>query len=160
MQFFNVMIKPSSSLCDMQCSYCFYSNISKLREKKSFGIMNDETSKNLIDNIYSYLMKISAPLEKTSIGITFQGGEPTLAGINYFSNFINYAKEVLGENCILNFSVQTNGHSLNDEWCRFFKEHNFLVGISLDGYNKVHDYYRKDVKGNGTYSKIISSIKL
>ena len=92
-----------------------------------------------------------------SVSFSFQGGEPTLAGLEFFKNFINlvsiYKKLKIG----VHFSIQTNGTKLDTQWCDFFRNYNFLVGLSLDGLQKFHDSARRDTQGNPTYQVVTSS---
>ena len=148
MKYFTTMIKPASSLCNMRCGYCFYADVSDSREIKSYGIMKREIAEKLIDRVYEY---INGP---TTVNFSFQGGEPTLAGLDFFRNFIKYANKTLPKACILNFSIQTNGYLIDEDWASFLHDNNFLVGLSLDAYKEVHDFYRVDSKGEGTYKKI------
>lgn len=148
MKYFSTMIKPASSLCNMRCGYCFYADVSDSREVKSYGIMKPEVAEKLIDRVYEY---ISGP---TTVNFSFQGGEPTLAGLDFFKNFIAYAETKRPSDCVLNFSIQTNGYLIDEQWADFFNKNNFLVGLSLDAYKEVHDFYRVNDKSEGTYRKI------
>ena len=146
------LIKPASSSCDMRCKYCFYEDVSCHRDIKNFGIMQKETAKKIIENIF-----INHELE--NVHFAFQGGEPTLAGLNYFEYFITQVDN-LKNKTIVTYSIQTNGYDLNMKWMNFFKKNNFLVGISLDGFQENHDFYRHSSLYKGTYSRIIENIQL
>ncbi|EJU2440236.1 radical SAM protein, partial [Escherichia coli] len=89
---------------------------------------------------------------------TWQGGEPTLAGLDFFRKVIHYQQRYAGQKRIFN-ALQTNGILLNNEWCAFLKEHEFLVGISIDGPQELHDRYRRSNSGNGTFAKVIAAIE-
>lgn len=143
----NVLIKPASSLCNMTCKYCFYCDVSKQREIKSYGIMDLKTSKILIDRCFE-------AVDQGTIGFMFQGGEPTLAGINYFRHFIEYVNSKKNDKHQINYSLQTNGLHVNDDFCKLFKDNNFLIGLSIDGMKKNHDNLRYDLKYNGSYDRI------
>ena len=151
MRHINILIKPASSLCNMNCAYCFYKDEASKRETASYGIMSDETAKTVVDNIYASVAK------NDTVSICFQGGEPTLAGLEWFENFKAYVSE---KDKYKNtyFSIQTNALILDDDWCRYLKKNKFLVGVSLDGMKDNHDYVRKDASGNGTYKRVIESI--
>ena len=95
-----------------------------------------------------------------SVSFSFQGGEPTLAGLSFFQDFIDlvikYKKPAIG----LHFSIQTNGINLDDKWCDFFQRYNFLVGLSLDGIQKFHDAQRRDIAGNATYNTVVGAYRM
>ena len=122
MKSLNIMIKPASSLCNMRCKYCFYADVSSMRDTASFGIMSDETMKNVLDNIYSCLKS------GDKVNFVFQGGEPTLTGLEFFIRFTDI---VSGWNGIsVSYALQTNAIIIDDEWCKFLKKYNFLMGVS------------------------------
>jgi uncharacterized protein len=91
-------------------------------------------------------------------GFTFQGGEPTLAGLEFFREFVKLADRQNHKNIKLEYCIQTNGYHLDEEWYPFLKEHNFLVGVSLDGDHALHDHWRKDKEGAGTYQCVLDTI--
>jgi uncharacterized protein len=153
MKYFNTMIKPSSSLCNMRCSYCFYADVSDHRSVKSFGFMSEETACLLIDRVYEYITS-----EETTVTFSFQGGEPTLSGLEFFEHFVMYAQTKKPRSCSLLFSIQTNGYLIDEKWAEFFTKNHFLVGVSLDAYRDIHDYYRKDSSNRGTYKKIEQAV--
>lgn len=148
-----VMIKPASALCNMRCKYCFYANVSDLRQVQSYGIMSQDTVKAVLKNIRTDLER------GDQITFAFQGGEPTLAGLEYFRYFVFQVKKWQREIKAF-FALQTNGLSLNDEWCEFLHQNNFLVGISLDLLPLWHDDLRVDEKGNGTFNRVMEGINL
>lgn len=148
------MIKPASSLCNMRCGYCFYHDVSKRRQVKSFGIMDGQIAKKVIDRAFE------AVEEGGEITFSFQGGEPTLAGLDFFLEFTEYADSLKSRGNKINYSIQTNGYVIDDSWSAFFSENNFLVGLSFDAYRQVHDYYRKDAKGRDTSKIVLKTIEL
>ena len=152
----SILIKPASSLCNMRCKYCFYYNVSQNREIGSYGIMSQEVMKNLIDRAFD---EIAAG---GKLYFAFQGGEPTLAGIEYFRGFVSYVshKVNIEKACSINYSIQTNGLVVDEEWCKFLKENDFLVGLSLDCNNEIHDMHRIDSNGCGTHAEVIKAVKL
>ena len=145
------LIKPASSLCNMRCRYCFYSDVAAHRLQQSYGVMKTETSHALIDRALAL-----AP--NAHITFAFQGGEPTCAGINYFLYFTSYVNANRTDQTI-HYAIQTNGLVLDDAWLDLFKKHQFLVGVSLDGYAKMHDWLRQDARGNGTFAHVLAHIK-
>lgn len=146
----SVLIKPASGNCNMRCDYCFYYDAMSKREKSSYGIMSIETLEEVIRKILLY--------SEGSCTIAYQGGEPTLCGLPFFEKSIEFQKKYNVNNVQIHNALQTNGYQLNREWAEFFVKNNFLIGVSLDGGPKVHDYYRKSVDGTGTFMKIIENI--
>lgn len=153
MKFLSFLIKPASSSCNLKCKYCFYSDVSNHREHESFGIMNEETMSNLITKALSYN-------EETLVTFAFQGGEPTLAGIDYFKKFTSLVDEHKKSYHQVSYAIQTNGVNLDEEWAKLFKKYNFLVGVSLDGYKENHDYYRLTHQNTGTFKTVLENIRL
>lgn len=145
----SIMIKPASSLCNMRCKYCFYHNVTELRKIESFGIMSHETADNLIEKALKFA-------NGESVAFAFQGGEPLMAGLEYFEHFVKKVTEsnVLGSRIF--YSTQTNGTLVTDEWCKFFRKNDFLVGLSLDG-NYKHNKFRVDANKQNTFYKILSA---
>ncbi len=146
------LIKPASSLCNMRCKYCFYDDVSKNREINSYGIMNFETLEILLEKALSYADK--------RCDFAFQGGEPTLAGLDFFKKVIELQKKYNSKNVQINNAIQTNGYAINEEFAKFFAENSFLVGLSLDGNRELHDSLRVDRSGKGTFDKVINAAKL
>jgi len=147
-----VMIKPSSSNCNMQCKYCFYHDISNKRIQKSYGFMNFE----LLEIVVQKALK-EVEEECTFV---FQGGEPTLISLEFFQELIQYEQKYNQKKIKINHAIQTNGLKTNQEWAHFFARNHFLVGVSLDGPKYIHDLYRVDYQGKGTYQRIIHGIEL
>ncbi len=157
----SVMIKPASGSCNMRCRYCFYADEQENREVGSYGVMSLPTMRNLIDKALDYA--------EPACSFTFQGGEPTLAGLDYFREFVKYVGERMRElrtekrpapRIQIRYALQTNGYAITEEWARFFAENHFLIGVSLDGTKEIHDRYRLDAAGKGTYQRVMDSIAL
>jgi len=146
-----VMIKPSSSNCNMRCNYCFYHDISNKRAKKSYGFMD-------VDLLEVIVQKAITETQE-EVTFAFQGGEPTLVGLDYFKRLIQYEQKYNQKNLKINHAIQTNGVLIDQEWARFLAKNHFLVGISLDGPKSIHDFFRLDQKGMGTYQRIIDGIE-
>lgn len=149
----SVMIKPASSACNLRCQYCFYADVASHRQVPSFGRMSQETMEKMLENIRRDL----APGDCVCFG--FQGGEPTLAGLPYFQAFV----EAVGKwdsRIRIAYCLQTNGILLDDSWCAFLKEYNFLVGISLDVLPDCHNEARVDREGQGTYNAVVDAVRL
>ncbi len=152
MKSLNIMIKPASSLCNMGCKYCFYADVSNMRKDYSFGIMDERTMSLLLKNIYASLM----PGDR--VNFAFQGGEPTLAGLDYFNRFFEIVSK--WESITLSYALQTNGLLIDDEWCGFLKKHKFLVGVSFDILPSSHNEARVDKNNVGTYDRVLKAIEL
>ena len=146
-----IMIKPASSLCDMRCKYCFYADVASVRQVKSYGVMTEETLEGMM------LMLGRELLAGDQLQFTFQGGEPTLAGLPFFRKFVTRASALSGVK--ISYALQTNGLHIDEEWCGFLKKNNFLVGISLDLLPEAHDDVRVDSCGLGTYERVERSIE-
>lgn len=149
----SVMIKPASSLCNLRCRYCFYADVSSLREVESCGLMTEQVMRAVIDS------SIDGLSAGDSVNFAFQGGEPMLAGIEFFKRFVGYVKSK-DTKVRVSYALQTNGTMLNDEWCAFLKDNAFLVGLSMDGAAKYHDANRVDASFQGTYKTIKNAKKL
>lgn len=147
-----LMLKPASGLCNMRCSYCFYEDEMNNRSQFDFGIMTASTLEQIV--------KKALDFAEEECNFMFQGGEPTLAGLEFFQHFNQLEEQYKRPNVKITHSLQTNGYAIDEAWCRYFAEHNFLVGLSLDGIQATHDYCRKDKKGNGTYVKTLKAAEL
>lgn len=150
MKHLSVLIKPASSLCNLKCKYCFYANISSLREVRSFGRMKTEVMERMIDNIYKDLE------DGDQMTFAFQGGEPTLAGLSYFKRFSDYVKKQ-NKKVQVHYAIQTNGTLLNKAWAAFLKENNFLVGLSIDGTSHYHNLNRVNTRDKGTFDIVLEA---
>jgi len=147
----SIMIKPASGLCNMRCTYCFYADEMNKREQSSYGIMTLETLENVIKKTLAF-----ATQECT---IAYQGGEPTLAGIEFFRRSLELQEKYNVNHVTIHNALQTNGYAVDDEWCQFFAENHFLIGLSVDGIKATHDVYRKDAAGQDTYFRILDTAK-
>lgn len=148
----SVLIKPASSLCNMSCDYCFYCDESQKRSQSSFGFMDDKTLKNTI--------RKTMLQAENAITYAFQGGEPTLCGIDFFQRAIAYQKQYNKNHITVHNSLQTNGYALDEAWCGFLHENNFLVGLSVDGIAKVHNAVRHSKNGDDTFDRVLHSARL
>ena len=149
MKHISVMIKPASSLCNLRCRYCFYADVSSSRSIRSFGIMERKTATKIIENIFC----LEAGDE---VSLAFQGGEPTMAGLDFFRFFVSEVERVRGKVQVC-YSLQTNGTMLDENWCAFFRKHRFLIGLSLDSMQALHNQNRVDTTGKGTYARAMAA---
>ena len=148
----SVLIKPSSCLCNMSCEYCFYCDESQNRSQDSYGFMTEQTLKNVIRKTMLHANGM--------VCYAFQGGEPTLRGLDFFKKAIYYQKQYNKNHISVYNSLQTNGYLLTDEWCHFFKQNNFLIGLSVDGTEKIHNLLRHSKEGTNTFQRVLRSAKL
>lgn len=146
-----VMAKPIGALCNLDCHYCYYLEKGELYRGASPKMSDDILERYIIDYIECQ------PTQ--NVLFTWHGGETLLRGIEFFRKAIRLQQRHAKGHTISN-SIQTNGILLNDEWCRLFKEDNFLVGISLDGPEHIHDRYRRDKSGRGTFAKVMKGVEL
>lgn len=146
----SILIKPSSGMCNIDCAYCFYK-----------ALLGGESKQNFISlDIAEELIKKALEFSEKNLYFAFQGGEPTLIGKEFYEKFDLLVKKHNTKNVKVHYAFQTNGILLDDEWCAFFHEHDFLIGLSLDGIEDVHDRYRVGYKKEKTFGKVIDSLKL
>lgn len=148
---FNVMAKPMGSVCNLNCAYCYY------LEKKSLFLSSSTVMSDLV--LSKFTEQYIAAQQLPIVNFVWQGGEPCLAGLGFYKKALYYQQKYANGKSIHNI-IQTNGTLLNDEWCSFFRENNFLVGISIDGTKALHDSYRKTKLGEGSYNSVICGIQL
>jgi uncharacterized protein len=146
----HVVAKPIGPTCNLDCEYCFY-----LEKQVLFPGQTRMSDEVLSAFIGGYIASQPTPV----VEFVWQGGEPTLLGIDFFKRVVELQMPFAKGRTITN-SLQTNGTLLTDEWCRFLKRHNFMVGVSLDGPKELHDRYRKDRKGRGTFDQVMRGVKL
>lgn len=149
---FHVMTKPIGPLCNLDCKYCFYLEKEKLFPSNENFKMRDEV---LESYIRQYIEQQNVP----EISFAWQGGEPTLLGVDYFRKIVALQKKYAGGKAVSN-AIQTNGTLLDDKWGEFLKENQFLVGLSIDGPARLHDAYRVDKKGGATYAKVVAGLRV
>ncbi|MEN6303942.1 MAG: anaerobic sulfatase maturase [Armatimonadia bacterium] len=148
----HVVAKPVGPACNLNCEYCFY------LEKQALFAPGEQYR--MPENVLSaFIAGYIASQPTPVVEFVWQGGEPTLLGIDFFRKVVELQKPFAKEKTITN-SLQTNGTLLTDEWCRFLKKYNFMVGISLDGPKEIHDRYRKDRKGRGTFEQAMRGLTL
>jgi uncharacterized protein len=146
------MAKPSGSVCNLDCHYCFYLEKEKLYpERNQNWRMSDETLELFIRQ---QIEAQSGP----DVDIAWQGGEPTLLGIEFFEKAVHFADKYRRDKQV-HHAFQTNGMLINDDWCHLFKQHNFLVGISIDGPADLHDAYRVNRAGKPSHQKVMQGIE-
>ncbi len=150
---FHVMAKPAGSACNLDCAYCFYLSKADLPQGPGPGRMSDETLETFIRQ---YIEGVTAG----DVVFSWQGGEPTLRGLDFFKKIIELEKKYAKPSQRIQNDLQTNGTLLNEEWAAFLKENNFLVGLSIDGPRELHDRYRVTKGGEPTFEKVFQAAKL
>lgn len=150
---FHVMIKPAGSACNLNCTYCFYLGKATLPGGPGPGRMTDEVLELLIRE---YIEGVTGP----EVVFSWQGGEPTLMGLDFFRRVVALQSKYAKPNQAIENDLQTNGTLLDEEWCRFLKEHRFLVGLSIDGPRDIHDQCRVDRGGAPTFDRVMASARL
>ncbi|MEN6385320.1 MAG: anaerobic sulfatase maturase [Phycisphaerales bacterium] len=148
---FSLLIKPAGPDCNLSCKYCFYS-----RKKELFAEKNHLMHDAILEKIIKDFLALGFPITN----FAWQGGEPAIMGLDFYKRAIDLQNKYANKDAIINNSFQTNATLLDDKWCKFFSQHNFLLGISLDGPKIFHDYYRKDFSGGPTFEKVMNSIEL
>ena len=148
---FNIMLKPAGSLCNLDCAYCYY-----LDKAVLYGGREPRMSPEVLERVTrAYIEANDVP----EVQFVWHGGEPLLMGPDFFRKAVSFQKRYAGDKKVFN-SVQTNGTLLTPEWARFFRENGFLVGLSLDGPQDIHDRYRLDRGGAPTFQRVMAGLRL
>jgi len=145
-------IKPVGSACNLDCTYCYYLSKEQLLSQKSRRMKDDALERFIIDYIASQ--------DAREIAFTWHGGEPTLMGLAFFRRVVELQRKHLPAGRTASNDLQTNGTLLDDDWCAFLAENDFLVGISIDGPRELHDFYRPTKKGRPTFDKVFAATQL
>lgn len=145
------MAKPMGPICNLNCDYCFY-----LEKKSLFPALEQFR---MSDQVLETYIKIYMQQDIPEISFVWQGGEPMLAGIEFYEKAWELQQMYANGRKVTN-ALQTNGTLLNDEWCQFLKSHNFSVGLSLDGPEKVHNRHRKNQCGKGAFAQVMEGLRL
>jgi len=146
------MAKPTGSACNLNCDYCFFLKKEKLYPGSSFR-MSDQVHE-------AYIRQLLEAHQVPQVTIAWQGGEPTLMGLDFFKRSVELQKKYAKPGTRIENTFQTNGILLNEAWCQFFQKNNFLIGLSLDGPQRLHDMYRKDRVGRGTFDRVVAAARL
>jgi len=148
----HVLAKPSGATCNLACSYCFFLDKELLYPDSKFR-MSEET-------LEAYIQQLIEAHRSSEVTVAWQGGEPTLMGVDFYRRAIEFQEKYRKPRMTFENTIQTNGTLLDDEWCQFFKENNYLVGISIDGPQHLHDAHRVDKGGQGTFDKVMRGLRL
>ncbi|MGO9531215.1 MAG: radical SAM protein, partial [Syntrophobacteraceae bacterium] len=149
---FHIMAKPTGSACNLRCGYCFF-----LKKESLYPGSNFRMSAQVHE---AYIRQLLEFHRTPRVTVAWQGGEPTLMGLDFFRHSVEFQKKYQKPGTHIENTFQTNGILLDDEWCRFFRENDFLVGLSIDGSREFHDFYRKDRAGRGTFDKVVRAARL
>ena len=147
----SMMIKPVSARCNMRCTYCFYADVAAHREIPDYGVMTMDTVRALVRRAFIYA--------DGAVSFSFQGGEPSLAGAQFYLDFLHEVRRCNSRGLPVSFALQTNGYAICDELLSLFAQFGFLLGVSLDGPEDMHDALRKDAGGHGTYRRVMDTIE-
>jgi uncharacterized protein len=149
---FHILTKPVGPICNLDCKYCFYLEKENLYPGENQWRMSDAV-------LEEYIRQYIHGQPVAEINFAWQGGEPTLLGLEFFRKAVTLQKKFAGGKIISN-AIQTNGTLLDDEWCEFLAAHNFLVGLSIDGPAEMHDVYRVDKRQQPTFDKVMHGLEL
>jgi uncharacterized protein len=149
----HVMVKPTGSLCNLACEYCYYLSKEELLGKPELPRISD-------DVLEFFIRQYFEGQNCKEVVFSWQGGEPTLLGLDFFRKVVSLQDKYCPPHVRCENDLQTNGTNLDEAWCSFLGEHNFLVGLSLDGPRGLHDHYRKDRAGQGSFDRVLRAARL
>lgn len=150
---FHVMAKPGGAKCNVDCQYCFYLHKDELLNQSKQPKMDDAT-------LEAFIKSYIESHDGEEVVFSWQGGEPTLLGLDYFKKIVELQRKHAITGMRIENDLQTNGLLLNKDWCEFLVEHSFLVGLSIDGPEFIHDKYRKTRSGKPTFKRVIQAVNL
>lgn len=148
----HVLAKPSGATCNLACTYCFFLDKELLYPNSKFHM-----SEAMLE---TYIRQLIETHRSKQVTVAWQGGEPTLMGIDFYRKAIEYQEKYRKPGMTFENTMQTNGTLLTDEWCEFLKENNFLIGISIDGPRHLHDAHRVDKGGAPTFDRVMRGLRL
>ena len=149
---FHLLAKPTGAICNLDCAYCFFLDKEMLYPGSIFRMS--------ADLLEQYIRQLIESHQTEQVTISWQGGEPTIMGLDFYRKAMVLAEKYRRPGMTFMHTMQTNGTLLNDDWCAFFKEHNFLIGLSIDGPRELHDIYRVDKGGQPTFDKVMRGLRL
>lgn len=149
---FHVMLKPRGAICNLDCKYCYFLSKEMMYPGSRFR-MADEL-------LESYTQQYIAAQRVPEVTFAWQGGEPTLMGLDFFKRAVALQQQYRKPGMRIHNAFQTNGVLLDEDWCRFFHQHNFLIGLSVDGPKQLHDAYRVDKGGKPTFDRVMAGLAL
>jgi uncharacterized protein len=146
---FHVLAKPTGAICNLDCTYCFFLSKEALYPGSAFRMADDV--------LEAYIRQVVESQRGPQITVAWQGGEPTLMGLDFFRRAVELIDRYRGPATTVEHSIQTNGTLLDDEWCAFLRDHEVLVGLSMDGPAEMHDAYRVDKGGKPTHHRVLAA---
>lgn len=147
-----VMLKPVGAACNLACDYCYYLEKANLYKGAESRMMSERLLERFVkEYIQSQTM--------SEVMFTWHGGEPLLRPLSFYQKALELQKKY-AQGRVINNSLQTNGTLLTEEWCRFFKDNNWLIGVSIDGPQRLHDAYRKNRRGQPSFAEVMRGIEL
>lgn len=147
----SLLIKPASSACNMRCRYCFYNSIAQNRENPFEGMMSLDTLEKIV--------REALEIAEGHCSFAFQGGEPTLRGLDFYRSFVEMVKRYNNKKLSVHYAIQTNGILVDDEWAAFFAGNRFLVGLSLDGPEEIHNLNRRMHNNDISFNKVMKAAR-
>src|SRR4051794_40073957 len=147
---FHLLAKPTGAVCNLDCSYCFFLSKEMLYPGSRFRMADD-----LLE---AYLRQLIEAHDTPEVVVAWQGGEPTLMGLDFFRRSVELAEELLRPGQRAVYTIQTNATLLDGEWAGFFREHDFLVCVSIDGPRELHDAYRVNKGGRGSFDDVMRGL--
>ncbi len=148
----HILAKPTGAICNLACTYCFFLDKELLYEGDRFRMSEKR--------LEAYIRQLIAAHRTPQVTVAWQGGEPTLMGVDFYRRAVDLQNKYRKPGMSFLNTMQTNGTLLTDEWCEFFKEHDYLIGISIDGPRELHDAYRVNKRGEGSFDKVMRGLRL
>lgn len=144
---YHLLVKPAGAACNLGCQYCFFLSKENIYQDESY-LMSNATLEN-------YIKQLMASSPGPQVDVAWQGGEPMLRGLEFYKRSVQLAEQYRQPHQRILHTIQTNGTLIDDEWAAFFKQHNYLVGISIDGPRELHDTYRVTKRGEGSFDDVM-----
>jgi uncharacterized protein len=149
---FHLLAKPTGAVCNLDCTYCFFLSKEMLYPGSRFRMSGDV--------LETYLRQLfEAHVNSPEVNVAWQGGEPTMMGLKFFRRSVDLVEGMRRPGQRVLHTIQTNGTLVDDDWAAFFADHGFLVGLSIDGPREVHDTYRVDKGGKGSFDRVMSGLE-
>ena len=143
---FHLLAKPTGPICNLDCEYCFFLSKEALYPDDKFRMADQQ--------LESYIQQLLSAHKTPEVTVAWQGGEPTMMGLDFFRRSVELVDKHCRPEQRVSHTIQTNGTRIDDGWAAFFKEHDFLVGLSVDGPRELHDTYRVDKQGKGSFDRV------
>jgi uncharacterized protein len=150
---FQIFVKPVGAICNLHCSYCYYLEKKELYPSGTRFIMSDKV-------LEKYIIQHFEASTENTISFSWHGGEPLLAGIDFFRKVIKYQNKHKPAGAAIFNGIQTNGTLITDDWCKFLSDERFIIGLSIDGPADMHNIHRRTVNGSSTHQQVINGFEL